>query len=299
MKTLRIGGVPEHFNLPWLLAIEAGAFQSLGLDVRFTEYPGGTGAMAEALAASDIDVALMLTEGAVLDVLRGGDHRLVRIFVTSSLVWGIHVPTGSDLTDAGAMEGRTVAISRYGSGSHLIAVVDAIERGFDPAAMDFVVVDDLAGARHALGAGEAEVFLWERHMTQPLVDKGELRRIGERVVPWPAFVASARTAVIESMGLELAAVLDTAATFAARFKTDPGAARLVSERYGLAPEDAARWLEGVTWCNDDSRPDAALERVVLALEAQGAIGTDRADRVDPWHILVGRGGPLSAENQLL
>ena len=27
MKTIRIGGVPEHFNLPWHLAMEEGNFE--------------------------------------------------------------------------------------------------------------------------------------------------------------------------------------------------------------------------------------------------------------------------------
>ena len=66
---LRIGGVPEHFNLPWKLAVADRAFDSIGVEVAFIEHPGGTGAMTAALRAADLDAALLLT-------LQVGDLRL-------------------------------------------------------------------------------------------------------------------------------------------------------------------------------------------------------------------------------
>jgi len=44
MTKIRIGGVPEHFNLPWHLAIEKGEFKKLDIDVSWTDFKGGTGA---------------------------------------------------------------------------------------------------------------------------------------------------------------------------------------------------------------------------------------------------------------
>ena len=70
---LRVGGVPEHFNLPWKQAIAERAFDDLDVAVEFEDYPGGTGAMTAALAAGDLDAALLLTEGAVADILNGAD----------------------------------------------------------------------------------------------------------------------------------------------------------------------------------------------------------------------------------
>ena len=43
MKTVRIIGVPEHFNLPWHLAMEEGAFAERGIDLIWTDVPEGTG----------------------------------------------------------------------------------------------------------------------------------------------------------------------------------------------------------------------------------------------------------------
>ncbi len=290
MKALRVGGVPEHFNLPWRLALEAGAFEAAGVPVRYTDYPGGTGAMAQALAEGELDLALMLTEGATLDILRGGDHRLVKVWVSSPLVWGIHVPAGSGIRGTAGLAGGRIAISRHGSGSHLIAVVDAQARGRDPESLEFVVVNDLEGARAALAEGRAEVFLWERHMTQPLVDAGEFRRVGERVVPWPAFVASVRTRVIGRRGEEVRSVLDIASRWARRLKRRAGAAQEISERYGLEKASARSWLETVHWPAGYRRPTSALARVHAALRSQGALdGRDPASLPDPWvSIQLGR-----------
>jgi len=63
MRDIRIGGVPEHFNLPWRLAIEEGAFTTLGLNVEWIDFPGGTGAIMKALDAGEVDIATPLTEG--------------------------------------------------------------------------------------------------------------------------------------------------------------------------------------------------------------------------------------------
>lgn len=270
-ERLRVGGVPEHFNLPWRLALKSGAFDPLGVEVLYTDYPGGTGAMAKALADGELDLALLLTEGAVFDILSGGGNRLVKVYVDSPLTWGIHVAGTGDIDSVADLPGRPVAISRHGSGSHLIAIVDALERGFDVRAMNFVVVDNLDGARTALAAGTAEVFLWEKHMTQPLVDSGEFRRIGEREVPWPAFVASAREAIARNRADSLGRILSVVQTAADEFRRRTDAAKLIAARYGIAVADATAWLARVRWSDSFARPDAALGRVLEALHAQGSI----------------------------
>lgn len=283
--TIRVGGVPEHFNLPWKLAIEEHAFEEHGLDVRFTDYPAGTGAMVAALRDGELDVAVVLTEGAVLDALSGSGNRLVRVFVDSPLTWGIHVAAGGPVHDVADIAGHPVAISRYGSGSHLIAIVDAIERGFDPGSMEFVVVDNLDGARRALAAGDADVFLWEKHMTQPLVDSGEFRRVGERVVPWPAFVVSVRPGILDTRPDDLRTMLDTVRDRAKQLQTDPHTVTLVAERYGLAERDAAAWFRTVLWSDNKSCPEDAIRRVARALHAQGAIAAADVDPHAIWHTL--------------
>ena len=71
MKTVSIGGVPEHFNLAWYLTLKEGAYKREGINLRWKDYPGGTGDMCEALRNSDIDLAVILTEGIIKDIVDG------------------------------------------------------------------------------------------------------------------------------------------------------------------------------------------------------------------------------------
>ena len=241
--------------------------------------------MTAALSSGDIDAAILLTEGALYDIATGGDNRLVKVFVDSPLVWGIHVAAGSSLTDVADIEGKRVAISRYGSGSHLIAIVDAMQRGFDTGSMSFVVVDNIDGARRALAAGEADIFLWEKHMTQPLVDEGEFRRIGERVAPWPAFSVSVRRDFAMQHGTELRRVFETTWEYSqALCKRDDGAS-LISSRYGITQADAARWLATVEWHEGFDRPDEVLHLALSALFAQGSIESADLEPDSLWHAV--------------
>lgn len=270
-KKLRIGGVPEHFNLPWQQAITAGAFDALDVDVDYTEYPAGTGAMTAALTAGELDAALLLTEGAVADILGGSANRLVSVYVDTPLIWGIHVAADSDITDASEIKGKCYAISRYGSGSHLIAIVDAAERGFPTGGMRFETIGSMDGARAALADGTADVFLWEKFITQPLVDAGEFRRVGERAVPWPSFVVSARLDYVAEHAATLRAVLEVVRTYAKRFKESQDSAALISRTYNMELADAEAWLAHVQWSSDARCPEVALARVVEALQAQGVV----------------------------
>lgn len=284
-SVIRIGGVPEHFNLPWKLAVNDDAFAATGIDLRYSEHPAGTGELTRALRDDELDAALVLTEGAVQDVVRNNTNRLVKVYARSPLVWGIYVAATGDIENIQQIRGRPVAISRFGSGSHLISIVDALERGWTVDEMSFVVIDNLDGARRALAKGKADVFLWERHMTQPYVDNGEFRRVGERVVPWPAFVVSARQDVLANRARELRLTLDIVAGYARKLKRSKSAAALIAETYGLQLAGARSWLAEVRWCSGYRRPVGALARVVDALQAQQAIapGPVNPDRL--WHPL--------------
>jgi ABC-type nitrate/sulfonate/bicarbonate transport system substrate-binding protein len=282
-EILRVGGVPEHFNLPWRLAIDCNAFSETGVTVAYSDYSGGTGDLTRALRDNELDVALVLTEGAVADILRHDKNRLVKIYVASPLIWGIHVAATSDIRNTAAIQGRRIAISRYGSGSHLIAIVDAAERHWRTDDLDFVVVDNLDGARRALAAGRADVFLWERHMTQPLVDSGEFRRVGQREVPWPAFAVSVRRQILSSHARQIRAVLDVAARYANKLKRRKSAAALIADTYGIRLADAESWLTSVRWGMGYRRPTAALLRVAKALEKQQLVAIERFDPDQVWY----------------
>ena len=195
LHTIRVGGVPEHFNTPWHTAAASGRLEKAGVKVEWTEFPGGTGAMTKALRDRQVDVAILLTEGIVADLHKGSDAKLLGTYVSTPLCWGVHVGARSTLEsmeDLHENKGR-YAVSRMGSGSHLMALVDVRTRLGDAAAaaLQFEIVGGLSGAKDALKQSAELAFMWEKFTTKPLVDSGDLKRIGEVYTPWPCFLLAA------------------------------------------------------------------------------------------------------------
>jgi ABC-type nitrate/sulfonate/bicarbonate transport system substrate-binding protein len=245
---LKIGGVPEHFNLPWYQALANGSLEQEGLQVAWTDYAGGTGAMAKDLRKGDLDVAVALTEGIVADIVKGNPTKILQVYVSTPLIWGIHVPAGSLFQSASELEGKRYAISRMGSGSHLMAFVDARQRGWDPTKLELVLVGGMDGAREAFKNNQADAFMWEKYMTKPLVDAGEFRRVGETPTPWPCFVIAARQEVIDQKKPALKKLLAVINQAARAFQEAPAEAiPLISERFHLHPTDAQTWFSATRW----------------------------------------------------
>lgn len=269
--TFKVGGVPEHFNLPWHLAIESGAFANRGLEVIYKDYPGGTGAMTRALRSKELDIAVVLTEGITKDILHGNPSRIVKTYVQSPLIWGIHVPAKSDLYNISDMIGSRYAISRFGSGSHLMAIVDAVQRGWDATSMDFVKIGNLSGARKAMAAAEVDVFFWEKFMTKPYVDNGAFRRIGETTTPWPCFMIAARNERIRRSQKALKALLEVISSTCKMLMDSPGAVPMIAKRYHLQEADVAKWFSLTKWnVVNEPAPDE-LKKVITALVHAGII----------------------------
>lgn len=271
MLQVHIGGVPEHFNLPWHLAIENDRFRAANAKVVFHEYPGGTGDLSDALDDGQLDMATLLFEGAISRILSGSSYRIVKVFVDTPLIWGIYVSSNNPCHSVDQLRSGRYAISRMGSGSHLIAIVDAAERGWPTDDIRFVEVDDLAGARRALAVGTADLFFWEKYMTKPLVDSGEFRQISERIVPWPAFVVAVRNDFLDRQAKTVRDVLSISNEACQSLARDPAAARVIAERFQLEWADANQWLSHTQWNNDFLVPDNAAKTVVEYLQRLGIV----------------------------
>ena len=281
-----IGGVPEHFNLPWYQAIEKGLFEQEGLQVSWTDYPGGTGAMTRDLRSGHLDVAVLLTEGIVADIVNGNPSKIIQVYVDSPLLWGIHVPADSTFQSADELAGKRYAISRMGSGSHLMAFVDARRRGWDPAALELVLVGGLDGAREAFRNGQADAFMWEKFMTKPLVDAGEFRRVGETPTPWPCFVIAARQEVIDQKGPALQKLLAVINQTASSFQQAPAEALpLVSARFHLQAQDAQTWFAATRWAAGGQVSRAMIGEVIETLYDLKII----EDKPDPAELIADAG----------
>jgi ABC-type nitrate/sulfonate/bicarbonate transport system substrate-binding protein len=229
------------------LALEARRFESQGIVIEWRDYPDGSGAMAKALRAGEIDAALLLTEGAVAAIAGGAALKIASLYTDSPLVWGIHVPAASRFRSEADVRGARYAISREGSGSHLMAFVHARARGWPAAELKFVAVGNLAGAVDAFAAGRADVFFWEKFMTKPLVDDGRFRRVGEFSAPWPAFVVCVADAASGAQRTGLAQAVSIALHEAQALRARPDAGAVIAARYELDAIDVADWLETTHW----------------------------------------------------
>lgn len=268
---LNIDGVPEHFNLPWRWIEQRQALREFDVTLRWTDVAEGTGRMIERLNEGAADIALLLTEGAVAGIARGGRFRILGTYVASPLQWGVHVAADSPFHDATALAGRRFAISRHGSGSHLMAAVYARMRQWPGPAESFVVVDNIDGARRALKHGEADIFLWERFTTKPYVDGGEFRCIDVLPTPWPCFVACASEAALADKATAARLALHAALHVAQRLASEEEAPALFAERYDLQPDDAAEWLQQTRWSATGGISGDILEQTGEALREVGMV----------------------------
>lgn len=260
---LRVGGVPEYFTLPWHVAQETQAFAEQGINVLWKDYPGGTGAMMQDLREDKLDVAVALTEGVVAEIVNRQSCRVVQYFVTSPLTWGIHVAAPTPFQQVDDLHDQPFAISRPGSGSHLMTYVLAQQRNWPTDRLQFREVGSLAGAHKALASGTAAGFLWEKLTTQPWVDTGEFRRVGTLDTPWPCFVVAARPAVANSEAL--AKTLPVLNRTAAALKQTPGILDRVVQQYSLPPSEAQAGWDKVRWAADQRVERAGLKQVLQTL----------------------------------
>jgi ABC-type nitrate/sulfonate/bicarbonate transport system substrate-binding protein len=87
--------------------------------------------MTQSLKNNKIDLAVVLTEGIVKSITDGNQFKIIQTFVKSPLIWGIHVCSKSSFNKINQLKKTKAAISRIGSGSHLMAYVNAQQQGWD------------------------------------------------------------------------------------------------------------------------------------------------------------------------
>jgi ABC-type nitrate/sulfonate/bicarbonate transport system substrate-binding protein len=274
--TIRIGGVPEHFNLPIHQAIEKGNFAAKGMDMEWTTFKGGTGQMTRALRNDEVDVCILLTEGIIADIIKGNAAKIISLYIKTPLIWGVHTGVDNELDNYQDIFNAQYAISRFGSGSHLMAIVDANSKDKRIIKEQFTVIKNLKGALQSLAEQETDVFYWEKFTTKPYVDKGLLRRIGEYHTPWPCFVVAATQKVINEKPEQLTRMLRTIHESCDQFMIhgDESIAE-VSERYQQKPKDVERWFHNTEWSTHGWVSDKMTHAVVYNLKTAGIIAADQ------------------------
>jgi sulfonate transport system substrate-binding protein len=244
---IRIGGVPEHFNLPWELAMERDLFSQAGVDLDWTFYAGGTGAMTKALARGDLDMAILLTEGFISAVHNGLEASIVKVYIDSPMRWGIHTGHHNALQEVSNTDPARIAISRFGSGSHLMALIHAEQRKVELNENHFVVVNSLHGAIDSLVKNETDLFYWEPFMTKPFVTAGQVRRIGTFSAPWSSFLVVASKQALRLKAGAIKRTLDLMNAECVRFKKMTESIHQLTQRFQMNAEEARQWLEDTQW----------------------------------------------------
>jgi len=248
LKTVKIGGVPEHFNLAWYLTLKNKEYKKEGINLRWKDYFGGTGQMCKALREKEIDIAVILTEGIIKDIIAGNKCKIVQVFVESPLIWGIHVGQNSPYKNLDAIKGTKAAISRFGSGSHLMAYINARNNNWDlETDLHFEVVKNLNGAVEAISNGTADYFLWEKFTTKPLVDNKIFRHIGDCPSPWPCFVIAVREEFLANEKECLKSILNIINRTTIEFKDIPRIDVTIANRYDQKLDDVQQWLKLTKW----------------------------------------------------
>ena len=251
MKTIKIIGVPEHFNLPWHLCLENKEFAAANINLNWTDVPEGTGKMCQMLRNKEADIAVILTEGIIKDIAAGNDCSLVQVYVQSPLVWGIHVGANSKYKIISELENTKIAISRFGSGSQLMACVNAKNRGWRADNLTFEIVNTIDGAVESLQSGKSDYFMWERFMTKPLVDAGIFRKLGDCPTPWPCFVIAVRNEILSDNPTIIANILKIINNKTEKFKEIINVDKELSKRYNLKIEDVQEWLKITEWSQEN------------------------------------------------
>jgi len=276
MQKIRIGGVPEHFMLPIHLAKENGQFEERGFEIEWTDFGGGTGQMTKALENDEVDVCILLTEGIINAIIRGNQSKIISNYVITPLTWGIHTGATNSLSNYDDIFDKKYAISRHGSGSHLMAMVDAHAHEKYIEKEQFQVIKNLDGAIKSLEENESDVFYWEKFTTKPYVDSGQLKRVGEYQTPWPCFVVAATDKIINEQADNITRMLRVIHDSCDKFMHAQNSIKQVSERYKLLEADAQRWFHSTEWAIHGWVSEKMIENVIFYLKAADIVDAEAA-----------------------
>ncbi len=263
-KVISIGGVNEHFNLPWMKLCENSSSK-----MNWKSYAGGTGVLTSALRSNEIDIAVLLTEGLLLDILKNGNLSLICFHVANPLRWAIHIREKN--SENFSFENKRFAISRIGSGSHTMAKFLLNGKNIPYNEKMMVEVGSLEGGLKSLEENKSDIFLWEKFTTEPFLKNHGLKSIGEVLTPWPPFsVATTKKFLKENKEL-ISEIASEVKHISNEIHEASSTIAEMGERWKILPENAAKWLSEIKW--DDRIPvdEKSLASVLENMKKAGLI----------------------------
>lgn len=237
---ITITGVPEHFNEPILMALKD---QSL---FNWKVADGGTGLMKQWLEEGKADMAIMLFEGATMAIQNGLDASIISPYVTSPLLWGMHVGCNTNIQSINGLKELPLLVSRKGSGSHLMPFVLALQEKWEDYNPKLNVINNLSGAVDAFKENPNQLFFWEQYTTQPYVDKGLMKRVDTFPTPWPAFVVVVKNKVLNTHEDEINSLISNIQTQCKKVKSGSELNRMAQD-YQLDKTELKQWLHRTNW----------------------------------------------------
>lgn len=253
--------------------------------------------MITSLRSDSIDLAIGLAEGWVAGLLtsqgqKEKGYKIVGRWVQNPLRWAIVTGRNRDGIDSVAdlQSHRRVGVSRFGSGSHIMAFVLAQQEGWISTADEsnaLAVVplgplpDLIAGVMWKEDEdAKADFFMWEHFTTKPHfhAQDAPLKKIGEIFTPWPSWhvAASEKTFPDPDTDERLAKVFEVLDQGIKRFNDDPemGVEMLGTGEAGChyGEEDAREWLKKAEFTDVTRGVDGdVLADVVKVLQGAGVV----------------------------
>lgn len=240
---ITITGVPEHFNEPILMALKD---QNL---FNWKVADGGTGLMKQWLEEGKADMAIMLFEGATMAIQNGLDASIISPYVTSPLLWGMHVGWNTNIQSIDDLKELPLLVSRKGSGSHLMPFVLALQEKWEDYNPKLNLINNLSGAIDAFKENPNQLFFWEQYTTQPYVDQGLMKIVDTFPTPWPAFVVVVNNKTLDLHKEEVAQLISIIKQKAIQVKSGAELQRM-AEAYQLEHSELEQWLSRTAWFED-------------------------------------------------
>jgi ABC-type nitrate/sulfonate/bicarbonate transport system substrate-binding protein len=240
-----IRGVPEPFNYPWLYAIEQGYFNAF--DLQWQDEPSGTGALCQSFCEGKIELAISLTDATLMQISKGTPCTIVNFFVLSPLKWSIHTCASRPENKIEDFAQPKYAISRLGSGSQTMAVMEARKRGMHVPDSNWVVTHTMEESIESLQKKKTDVFFWEKYITAPYVRQGHVKRIGEIQTKWPSFVLTVHDDFFKNHSEQLNQIQKIIGQTCRELSEDPTLAQKISSQYNMHMDDAHQWVREIQW----------------------------------------------------
>ncbi|RAI84934.1 type 2 periplasmic-binding domain-containing protein [Algoriphagus yeomjeoni] len=271
MKTLRITGVPEHFNFPWKKVVANQPFEKEGIRLQWTDESRGSGQMNKDLREDKCDIALVLTESFLKDFEAGNPSKMIGLHVKSPLTWGIHISAGSTVDSLEEITEPNFLISRIGSGSQLMSYVLAKREGWDADMLQFKIVNNLTGALAEMTPEKPEMFLWEKYTTKPWVESKQMKRIGEVPSPWPCFAIIATNKAIAKFGDLIFKLRDLVYSESKSLQTNSSTIADIAINYALDVNDVKEWFAQTSWATEPELSRSQLNQAMKMMKELGII----------------------------